>query len=71
MRWLRSLLVALLAAGITAFGAWLVMLWSDAVAPSLVQFEQRHPASGVAFGALSCLVVLMSALWQWRHHKSR
>ncbi|GAB2534056.1 hypothetical protein [Rhodanobacter koreensis] len=65
MRWLQSLLVALLAAGLTLLGVWLVMLWSGAGAPSLTDFGQRHPGLGAAFG------MLVAALVQRRKHKSR
>ena len=71
MRKLRSLFAVVLAAGITLLGAWLLMTWSDAGAPSLSDFTQRHPALGAAFGVLSTLVVLASALWQRRKRKSR
>ena len=71
MRWLRSLLAVLLAAGITLSGAWLVMLWSDAGAPSPTDFARQHPALGAVFGVLSTVVVLVSAWWQRRRHKSR
>jgi hypothetical protein len=71
MRWLRSLLAAVLAAGVTLLGAWLLMAWSDAGAPSLLDFAQRHPMMGAVFGVLSSLIVVMSALWQRRRRKSR
>ncbi|OOG35753.1 hypothetical protein B0E52_18150 [Rhodanobacter sp. C06] len=71
MRWLRSLLALVLAAGVTLFGAWLVMTWGDAGAPSMLDFTQRHPALGSAFGVLSTLAVLASAWWQRRKRKSR
>ena len=71
MRWLRSLLAVLLAAGVTLVGAWLLMAWSDAGAPSLLDFTQQHPVLGVVFGVLSTVLVLMSALWQRRKRKSR
>ena len=71
MRVLRSLLAMLLAAGITLFGAWLLLTWSDAGAPSLLDVTQRHPALGTVFGVLSTLLVLASALWQRRKRKSR
>ena len=59
-RW-RSLLVAPLAAAVTLLGAWLVMLWSDAGAPALSDFGQRHPVLGAVFGLLSTAFVLVSA----------
>ncbi|HEY1588575.1 MAG TPA: hypothetical protein VGG00_02490 [Rhodanobacter sp.] len=71
MRWLQSLLVALLAAGLTLLGVWLVMLWGSAGAPSLAEFGQRHPGLGAAFGLLSTALVLLSALVQRRQRKSR
>lgn len=71
MRMLRSLLAAVLAAGITLLGAWLLMTWSDAGAPSLLDFTQQHPTLGAAFGVLSTLAVVVSALWQRRKRKSR
>ena len=71
MRRLRSLLVVVLAAGITLLGAWLLMAWSDAGAPSLPDFTQRHPALGAAYGVLSTLLMLASALWQRRRRQSR
>lgn len=71
MRWLRSLLALVLAAGVTLFGAWLVMLWGDAGAPSPTDFARQHPALGAVFGVLSTLAVLASAWWQRRKRKSR
>lgn len=71
MRWLRSLLVAVLAAGITLLGTWLSMAWIDAGAPSPTDFARQHPALGGVFGVLSTVVVVMSALWQRRRRKSR
>lgn len=71
MRALRSLLAATLAAGITLLGAWLLMLWSDAGAPSPTDFARQHPALGAVFGVLSTLAVLASALWQRHRRKSR
>ncbi len=71
MRVLRSLLAVVLAAGITLLGAWLLIAWGEAGAPSLTDFAQRHPALGSAFGVLSTLAVLASALWQRRQRKSR
>jgi len=71
MRLLRSLLAAALAAGITLLGAWLLMTWSEAGAPSLVDFAQRHPRMGAAFGVLSTLIVVTLAWWQRRWRTSR
>ena len=71
MRWLRSLLAVVLAAGVTLVGAWLLMAWSDASAPSLLDFTQQPPVLGAVFGVLSTVLVLMSALWQRRKRKSR
>ncbi|WP_426662988.1 hypothetical protein [Rhodanobacter aciditrophus] len=71
MRWLRSLLAAMLAAGVTVLGASLLMAWSEAGAPSLTEFAQRHPMAGAAFGVLSTLIVVVSALGQRRRRRSR
>lgn len=71
MRWLRSLLAALLAAGVTLSGAWLLMAWSEAGAPSLTDFAQRHPVLGAVSGVLSTLIVVASAWWQRRRRRSR
>ena len=71
MRWLRSLLAAALAAGVTLFGAWLLMAWNDAGAPSPTDFARQHPALGAAFGVLSTLAVVVSALLQRRKRSSR
>jgi hypothetical protein len=70
MRWLGSLLAATLAAGVTVLGAGLLMVWSEAGAPSLVDVAQRHPAMGAAFGVLSTLIVVVSAWWRRRRRKS-
>jgi hypothetical protein len=71
VRWLRSLLAAMLAAGVTLLGAWLLMAWSEAGAPSLTEFAQRHPMAGATFGALSTLIVVVSAMRQRRRGRSR
>ncbi|MBD8878962.1 hypothetical protein IHE49_00550 [Rhodanobacter sp. 7MK24] len=71
MRWFRSLLAVALAAGITLLAAWLLMAWSEAGAPSLLDFTQRHPMMGAAFGLLSTLAVVVPALLQRRRRKSR
>lgn len=70
MRMLRSLLAAALAAGITLLGAWLLIAWSGAGAPSLVDVAQEHPMMGAAFGVLSTSIVVMSAWWQRRRRRS-
>ena len=61
MRCLHSLWAVLLAAGITLSGAWPVMAWSDAGAPSLPDAMHRHPAPGPAFGVFSNGFVVASA----------
>ncbi|MBD8872322.1 hypothetical protein [Rhodanobacter sp. DHB23] len=71
MRWFRSLLAVVLAGGITLLGAWLLMAWSEAGAPSLLDVTQRHPLIGTTFGLLSTLAVVVSALLQRRRQKSR
>lgn len=71
MRWLRSLAAATLAAGLTLLAAWLLLAWSDAGAPSPVDFARRHPGLGAAFGLLSTLTVLGAALLQRRRRRSR
>ncbi|GAB3782537.1 hypothetical protein [Dyella agri] len=68
MRRLQSLLAAALAAGVTLFGAWLLMAWSDAGAPSPTELARQHPALGSAFGLLSTVVVVAAA---WRQRRSR
>ena len=68
MRWLRSLLAAALAAGVTLCGAWLLMAWSEAGAPSPTDLARQHPALGSAFGLLSTAVVVAVA---WRRRRSR
>ncbi|MEW9572456.1 hypothetical protein ABQJ54_11905 [Rhodanobacter sp. Si-c] len=71
VRWFRSLLAVALAAGITLLAAWLLMMWSGAGAPSLPDFTQRHPMMGIAFGLLSTLIAVVSALLQRRRRKLR
>lgn len=71
MRAWQSLFVVVAAAGITLLGAWLLMAWSGAGAPSLSGFTQRHPMLGTAFGLLSTLFVVVPALLQRRRRKSR
>lgn len=71
MRWLRSLLAAALATGITLLGARLLVSWSDAGAPSPADLAQRHPVLGTVFGLLSTVLVVASALLQRRRRKSR
>jgi len=70
MRWLRSLPAVALAAGVTLLGAWLLMEWGDAGAPSLLDVVHRHPALGTTFGVLSTLFMVTSAWWR-RRRKSR
>lgn len=62
----RSLLATALAAGVTLLGAWLLMAWSEAGAPSPADIAQRHPVLGTAFGVLSTLIVVVSA---WRQRR--
>ena len=68
-RWWRPLLAAALAAGVTVLGAWLLLAWDDAGAPSPTDFAREHPALGGAFGVLSTVVALGLA-WR-RRRKSR
>lgn len=68
-RWLRQLLLALGAASLTLFAAWLLLAWADAGAPSPGDFLQAHPALGAFWGLLS--TVLMIALAWWQRRRSR
>lgn len=65
-RWWGSLPAAALAAGATVLGAWLLMAWSDAGAPSPTDFAREHPALGGAFGVFSTLGMAVLA---WRRRR--
>lgn len=69
-RWLRQLALAGAAAGLTLLGAWLLLAWVDAGAPSPGDYLQRHPALGALWGVLSTVLAIALLAWQ-RRRKSR